>query len=460
MAKNTAKARRAVQLQLATKRWLHDVKRRNKKVEFKSTLLKEMQKNEFLRQKYLSKPLRLMSERCVDILPSDSARAGKVALPKIFSLHHNPQEVLRVLYRIARYAKSNREKLRIFVDSSRVVEMDLAADSLLAILLKEVKSESFNVRRTVIRGNYPKSAELRKEMDEIGAIKVLFSDPGSDGIDIGLNESVKVYRYRQTGVETLRAIDTSDNVETVTKKFADHVGLCLGEADWELTELGRKNLCDYVGELLTNAQDHAGFTDWTIVGYLDNKSMVFKMVVINFGMSFEESFLSLSEDSYAWLQIKNYVERHSEGAQRRFGMKRGALITVAALQSKISSKNLDQTGTRGQGTIAMLEFFQRIYDACQGDLLSNSCRGAEMALISGATHITFDGKYRLASDANSGREVIAFNQKNSLRELPDGRVVKSMPGVNFPGTIISISFPLTPEMQIREKLSHEHHASN
>lgn len=86
---------------------------------------------------------------------------------------------------------------------------------------------------------------------------------------------------------------------------------------------------------------------------------------------------SLPEGSYALDQIQDYVHRHRSEAQRKHGLTAGALMTVAALQGKVSSKNESPEGTRGQGTIAMLEFFQRIYDLCANQAVAPT----EMALI-------------------------------------------------------------------------------
>ena len=64
-----------------------------------------------------------------------------------------------------------------------------------------------------------------------------------------------------------------------------------------------------------------------------------------------------------------------------------------------------------------------------------------MAMLSGDTHILFDGTYRMGPDS-TGRDVLAFNQSNSLAEPPDSNYVRHLQGVRFPGTVVSIRFPL------------------
>ena len=65
-----------------------------------------------------------------------------------------------------------------------------------------------------------------------------------------------------------------------------------------------------------------------------------------------------------------------------------------------------------------------------------------MILLSGSTHILFDGKYQLKEghkgDSN-GRLTIAFNQYNDLTRRPDPDYVRSLKGF-FPGTLISMRF--------------------
>lgn len=438
--------KRTIRLVQSRRRWLHDLKRKEKKEDaLARALMSAPDFREEIRRGYQSAPLRLMAAKCSETLPSDAVVAGKMVAPRIFSLHENPQETLRTIFRIAKYAQSQRSQLRVSIDLGGVKKMDLAADSLLGIVLKEIKNECFGVRRAVIRGSYPRSEELRTEMTEVGTVKVLMSRPGQDNVELSFNEDIRVYRHRETGTEITRTYDASATVETVTGEFANHVNRCLNTIGLELNEIGLKNLCKYIGELLANAQEHAGITDWTIIGYLDTKSKVFKFSVINFGKSIEDTFTDLDPDSYTWKQIESYVYRHQNSALRKFGMRRGSLITVAALQGKVSSKNFTNENTRGQGTVAMIEFFQNIYDHCKGE----GAVPAEMTLISGSTHISFDGRYRISQVA-SNRELIAFNANNDMNELPDGKVVRSMPGVSFPGTIITINFPLTERLQIRE----------
>jgi hypothetical protein len=115
------------------------------------------------------------------------------------------------------------------------------------------------------------------------------------------------------------------------------------------------------------------------------------------------------------------------------------LFTLIALQGNVSSKNQSVMDTRGNGSVELIEFFQRMYAECSG----TSTGGAEMIVVSGQTSIRFDGTYKMAANA-AGVKIIAFNAANDLTQAPDAKYVKQLAGSSrFPGTLIAIKFPLS-----------------
>lgn len=235
-----------------------------------------------------------------------------------------------------------------------------------------------------------------------------------------------------------------DYKSRAVKDFVDHVNMCLGRHGRRLTEEGRYNLAMYTGEIISNAEEHSGIDDWAIVGYLDNiqDEHLSEIAIFNFGATISESFKSLPEDSYAYGIIKPYVDLHASNGYYGNNWTEENFITLLALQGNISSKNKDESGTRGQGTVEMIDFFQAIHQECLKD--DASC--AKMAILSGSTHILFDGTYQLLKSRGNGRGIIAFNAENDLAKRPDENYVKNLKPVFFPGTVISIRFP----MQSRE----------
>jgi hypothetical protein len=110
-----------------------------------------------------------------------------------------------------------------------------------------------------------------------------------------------------------------------------------------------------------------------------------------------------------------------------------SLWTLYALQEGVSRfRNTVGHIDRGNGTVKMIEFFSELASG-----------RPQMALISGRTHILFDGKYRISPIEVDGeiRKVIAFNNNNDLRERPDPDYVRTLRN-HFPGTLISLRFQL------------------
>lgn len=87
-----------------------------------------------------------------------------------------------------------------------------------------------------------------------------------------------------------------------------------------------------------------------------------------------------------------------------------------------------------------IEFFQDMYEICKSNMIEAK---AQMTVISGSTCVLFDGTYRLATAAPGSGKTIAFNSTNDLTKRPDSKYVHGMNGVHFPGTVISVRFPLT-----------------
>ncbi len=196
----------------------------------------------------------------------------------------------------------------------------------------------------------------------------------------------------------------------------------------------------YLGEILANAEDHAGYLDWTVQGYLDNTLDVpmCEIAIFNFGRSIAESLQSVDEHGYTWKQVSPYLDMHTQ--RKLFGRtwREEDLLTVIALQGNVSRLNTSEQTTRGQGTVELIDFFQRINDVCNGDTGS-----ARMAIVSGSTYILFDGTYRMEVQEEGAGKVIAFNSDNDLYQRPDPKFVKNLGDQRFPGTIISIKFPLS-----------------
>lgn len=163
-----------------------------------------------------------------------------------------------------------------------------------------------------------------------------------------------------------------------------------------------------------------------------------EIAIFNFGNTIAETFQRLPRDSFTYKQVKAYLDTHSQRRLFSTGWRHEDLFTLIALQGNVSSKNNNPQDTRGNGTVDLIEFFQRVHAECA---VAKDAQ-ATMSLISGSTVIFFDGRYQMRPNEN-GIKVIAFNDDNNLLQRPSSSCVRQLRGATFPGTLISLKFPLS-----------------
>ncbi len=421
-------------IRLSNERWLKRLKRKGKRhYPLERRVHGGLQRSLGYRSKVLDLFSKLTSHGLKKLPPK------KIDLPSEFSISRNPEETLRVIRDIVEHARRSR-KPRLILDHRPIITMGLGADSLLGVVLKEIRLENQAVRGSYIRGYKSNRRNIRKIMDEIGCVSVLNSGYDED-IRLSLKSSAQVFRHRNRGKAL--AIDPLqlDPISATTKDFSDHLDACLSLIGRKLTRKGRDRLLSYVGEILINAQEHSGTAEWTIAGFIDkeDQQLIYRCVIFSFGASISDTFKLLSRDTEAWQTVEPYVSRHK--ASRLFGpsWRSEDLLTVVALQGHVSSK-IDEDSSRGQGTVDLIQFFQEVSQEC-----GNSEPRPEMTIISGSTSIVFDGRYRMKYEASLERMVIAFNEGNNLLARPDSDCVHPVPGEGFPGVMISITVPLAHE---------------
>ena len=359
-----------------------------------------------------------------------------IKLPKIFSVIHAPEEFLKSIYQLD---FSNLEKLqKITVNHFEVTQLDLAAESILDFLimgLKKIKKDTL-----LLEGFLPKDLIAERYVRATGIIKNL--DIKDKLLDSEQEKLHRIFKMRSKGLASNDPLNLKGWKECAIESFVEHINLCLKDHDKRLTKTAQGELVKYTGEILNNAEDHSGYDEVVITGYLDNSNSTHccEIAIFNFGKTIAETFREMPETSYTHEEIDGYIKAHQKNSLFGQEWTKDNLLTVVALQGHISSKNLHKDQDRGQGTGDLIEFFQRMHKQC----VKHNNSMAEMAILSGSTHIYFDGTYSMQKDSN-GRKVIAFNQDNNLREKPDSKYVKNLKTLSFPGTIISIRFPMKHE---------------
>jgi len=317
---------------------------------------------------------------------------------------------------------------------------DAGANGLLDVVVDEVETLARKAKRKIHwSGVYPADEKLKRLVKALGVIKFLevkHEFPKKKEASMLEVFEVRCKHY----VRAVRANET-DKKSRTTQKFADHVNECLGRVGRQLTAQARHLLCAYVTEVLDNAEEHSLMYDWTIQGYLDThgKDWTCEIVLFNFGRSIADSLSGLPTYSYTWGMIAPYLLRHGPNFWNG-RWRREDLLTLIALQQSVSWKNQSKADTRGNGTYDLIRFFQQMSDE------SNETEKQfqpKMMLISGTTQILFDGKYKMSPNS-AGLGVLAFNSSNDLNSPPDPQYVNGLKQAGFPGTLLSIKFPLSP----------------
>jgi hypothetical protein len=358
--------------------------------------------------------------------------------PPIFSLIENPQGVLFAIRRLALEVMMPNVR-EILIDLSKVSDFDIGANALLSMVIEEVAAQAEKAvpkHKIEWLGRYPKDASIRRLVQAIGFIQRLKVRGEFPPLDVA--SRLEVFTAQRKADHVALHLDRRDQKSLTTKKFADHINRCLSHRRLMLTPEALQRLCAYVGEMLDNAEEHSGGDYWTIEGYLDTHTddWMCEIVIFNLGNSISQSLAKLPPTHYTATQIDPYLRTHVGEGMSGFSLP--TLRTVIALQGGVSSKNHSKADTRGMGTVELIEFFQGMYQEAKA---SDAEQCALMSLISGSTRIVFDGKY--AMDKNAGSPVIAFNASNRLQLPPDKDYVSELDeSVRFPGTILSIRFPL------------------
>lgn len=427
---------RETKIRLERRRWLCDLARRARKREFHRSREKPcLIMNE---ANYRSEILDLFSKGLEGAKRSWEPAPKKFALPRTFSLTENAEDSLRVLRDIVRYARLTK-RTRLVLDHRPIKELGLGAEVLLAVILKEISKELEFVPGAYIKGHKPTSQKIKDMMSEIGCVRVLGSG-FDDDIQVSIKSTASVYRHQNRGKQLLVDPMQRDLIARTCGDFSDHVDKCLNKAKKRLTPSGREKLTSHMGEVLINAQEHSGTAQWLVTGYLDgaDKDLVYRAVILSFGHTIAANFEATEADSVPAMLVKPYIEIHEK--KRLFGQNwtKSDLLSVIALQGNISSQ-LDKgaNSDRGQGTVDLIEFFQDMSEACTDGKIA-----PVMSLLTGRTHIRFDGKYRMKYEQSVSRMVIAFNENNTLSEPPDPLSVYRLQGEGFPGVAVSIMVPL------------------
>lgn len=357
--------------------------------------------------------------------PSRTRGQKTLVFPEQFSFIENPEGTLEVLEQFVRAAAGSRVD-RIFVDQRGCQLIDLGAEAVLSALGREGRKVGKEMG-----GYFPTSTSEHAIVEAVGLPRALgITTPRSDF------EVFELRRGRRRG------LDRATSAEVATTDLVEYVDRCLRLYGHAFTDSGKQLLAELVGEVITNAEEHSLRPEWWVSAYLRQHEKGewgdCHIAMFNFGRSLAQSLRTLPHGSILRGEIERLVDLHKgERAFVRRIWEEDDLWTLYALQGKVSRRNRGTTsvGDNGQGTVKMIQMFQDLGGRRRGN--------PKMCVVSGNTHILFDGTYPMR--AEEGRPPrVAFNSANDLAERPDPKYVRHLER-SFPGTVISLRFDLDKE---------------
>lgn len=347
------------------------------------------------------------------------------SVPLIFSFLENCEDTVCYFNDLISQSVNKKTK-KVTFDQTKCTCIDLCAESVAAVLLKDLYRE----RGIRLSGCYPDDENLKHIVRASGVTKYLkiSNDNPEDMHLFGLIE----------GNKSVSKAALSSEKELQASKLIKYIDECLHFSGWELNREGKQYLLKMVTEVLDNAENHSLRSKWWINAYLrriTENQFECQLVIFNFGRSISKSMQTLPTQNGLRKQIEQLVSLHKGKGWFSKKWDEDVLWTLYSLQEGVS-RIVDENGSstdRGQGLSDLIEFFQEIGDS--------KAKHPVMAIVSGNVYIKFDNDYRIHHVSCNGgqRRQIAFNKQNDLQKPPDSQKVMKLKSF-FPGTIFSFKF--------------------
>jgi hypothetical protein len=209
--------------------------------------------------------------------------------------------------------------------------------------------------------------------------------------------------------------------------------------EWGLTQDGKANIANMVGEILDNAERHSvagGDGDWTMAAFMmkapgEKSAMRCHLAFLSVGRSIAEALATAPE------YMRTYCEGYARG-HAKCGRSRDTLVTIVALQDGVTSSHSAHDGNRGgtglQDTLDLV-----------GGLAGAPDPNADVAvtIVSGKSCIRLRHPTLVGRRDGKDRRVQWCNAANDPQYPPDADVAFDLPA-HFAGTLVSVAFTLDP----------------
>jgi hypothetical protein len=379
---------------------------------------------------------------------------SKVTTPKNFSIFENYEGSLAFIKTFLKTTIANPRLISI--DHRNTKKWSLGSESLLGVLTKEIY-------RLCSKQNFPcditgKTSRDEDYQDVINAVGVVSELPDHEFEEPTTSDVNLIHTFKQDcTLSESSSISAKDLNNKTALGFVEHLTNCLKDHKLKLNKRASDGLEACMGELLDNVHEHCGLSTpkWYVRAYINNSSSnrILEISVFNVGATFAETFDKLQSTNFSKRIADKYVQKHLSKH-----LSKDALLTIAALQGNVSSKNEGSEDTRGHGTITIIETFENLYkNYSKLRIKGNTDKQAVpvMNLISGSVMIKFNDKYSSFKVRDSGggeRVLISFNDESDLAFAPDSTYITTMKRGYFPGTMINIQVPLNGSLHpIKEK---------
>lgn len=398
---------------LSEKRWrkkLKRIKRNHSKI--------KKQKNSqklFLKKVLDKKPIfKIFNEKKFYKKPEIYDRVAFIDIPEVFSFSKNAFDTINVIKEIA-YAAKN--EYSIFLNHENCKEIDLAASLVMDTIILEYRNAC---KKLKLKVNFSGKLSRCSNVNDV----LRFS---------GIVHNLNIEKTRENSRFKLLPLTKNEESGIMTTKIIEYYTSCLKTKGYGLTEEGENYFSTMIGEVISNCSDHGGENvQWYALGHFITQDGECNLTIFDFGDTIYEGLKNKS----MYQKTINKLEQLTSFHRKMFHHTDEELLwTLFSLQHGISRLNSMQDETRGQGTIDLIDSFQKLgskYDK-EGNI-----QKPIMSITSGNINILFDGTYTIKEDENN-LKVIAFNEENNLEKEPDKKYVKNI-GNYFPGTVISIKF--------------------
>ncbi|TGK87576.1 hypothetical protein EHQ24_01655 [Leptospira noumeaensis] len=367
---------------------------------------------------------------------------GYFKVPAHFSIIDNPKESYNFIKNLLG-SLINESYTKIYIDYNDCVKIDLSAQSLLDIILKDVIAY-FNYRKrshlieaskvVEINGINFNSEEVEKLLHSVGSVAIHSNRHTS------YPEIIPYPLCIHSRDQNINKIKLEEQKELDTTKLVDYVLSCLGRLNRKLTTDRIEDLSTVIGEILINAEEHSTTKYRFSIGYFhefegEEHYGVFRLTILNFGQTIYEKF---KDDNCPNKDVVEKMEKLSKQytAKKLFKgreFEEESLWTLYALQEGVTSVAPESYKKRGNGSIRFIESFFNI----KGKMKEKE-EVSRMVILSGNTNITFDGSYNIVDKEihSDNFKMMTFNDSGNIEDKPDNKFVKHVDQY-FPGTIIS-----------------------